>query len=96
MSEVQGTVENTEKETVKRVSDKDFIRAWQTSNSVAEVVEKTGIKTAGQRAIKLRKRLAAQGVELKKMPRGGGLRITPEKDAELAAFLTELNGESDE
>ena len=42
-------------ETRTRVKDPEFIRAWQSSNSVAEVVKKTGIKTAGQRAIKFAK-----------------------------------------
>lgn len=83
----EGTAEV--KETVKRVKDGDFMRAWQTSNSVAEVVEKTGIKTAGQRAMRLRKR----GIALKHMPKGGGAKITPEKTEALKAELEKINAE---
>jgi len=52
-----------------RVSQAEFIRVWDTSNSVAEVAEITGLapSSAQQRAGKYR----TQGIPLKKMARGG-------------------------
>jgi len=59
---------NTEKPKRSYVSDEDFVRAWESSNSVTEVVEKLGyttVNTASHRA----KRLRDRGVNLKKFDR---------------------------
>ncbi len=85
-----GSAEGTvKKEVRKRVKDIDFMRAWQTSDSVAEVVTATGITTAGQRAMKLRKR----GYKLKHMPKGSGVRLTEESEAALLVEFNALNAE---
>lgn len=54
------------------VSPEEFVRAWQTSKSVIEVGEKTGIdlRAARQRASMYRK----QGVPLQRFPGGRGVK----------------------
>jgi len=57
----------------ERVEAREFISAWQTSESVSEVAEKTGLQEGScqTRAAKYR----TQGIQLKHMPRGGGSRL---------------------
>jgi hypothetical protein len=60
----------TQKKSTKTCSHEDFVRAWQTSDSAAEVARKLGIErsAASSRACYMRKR----GVPLKLQKRTGG------------------------
>lgn len=79
----------------------EFIKAWQTSNSVDEVAEKLGLKKASvqARASKYRSGVVAEDGEtfiikpiaLKRMPRGGGSRLDADAANQLIAELG--NGE---
>ena len=77
------------KTTKKHVSMEAFMTAWERSNSVAEVSEKTGIKTAS--VIARGSQYRAKGLDLKHFPRGGGARLNIE-DAK--ALLAKLRAEN--
>jgi len=76
----------------------DFIAAWESSQSVKEVCEKTGLKETSvqARASKYRSaeidedgEVTRQAIPLKTMPRGGGARLQVDK---ATAYLAELRG----
>lgn len=73
-----------------RVGGESFITAWESSNSVAEVAEKTGIKVTSimARASKYR----SQGIALKNMPRGGGAKLNVGAMQELLVKLRNTTG----
>ena len=68
-----------------RVGMEIFVKAWQTSNTVAEVATKTGLKTPSvmARASKYR----SLGIGLKNMKRGGGVKLDVDAAKALAASL---------
>ncbi len=70
-----------------RISNEDFIRIWQASGSVTEVMKAAGYDRplqAASRAGYMRKK----GIPLKKMPRtGGGAKIEYSNLASLAKEL---------
>jgi len=83
-----------------RVSMVDFIKAWQSSDSVKEVADKTGLAEGSvqARASKYRSaefndkgEVTRPAIPLKTMPRGGGARL--QVDAAMA-LLAELNGQT--
>ncbi len=85
---VEGAVEAGAKaEREPRVPLTTFIQAWESSDSVAQVAEKTGLKqnSVQARASKYR----SQGIPLKEMPRGGGAKLDI---AEAQALLAKLRG----
>lgn len=94
MSENQTPQTDVQSDTDSGVSVRNdmqtFVRAWETSNSVAEAAEKLGItkQSAGQRASNYRTK---HGIPLKEMPRGGGSRINTDEANQL---LAELRGVS--
>lgn len=69
-----------------------FVRAWETSKSIQEVKDKTGLEIASieQRATKYRTGDAESGrlpIPLKNFPRGGGSRLDVNEAYELLAEL---------
>ena len=74
----------------KRITPETFVTTWQTSNSVDEFCERTGMKrnSATVRASYYRKK----GVALKKMNRGGGSGRKP-LDVELLNQLISASSE---
>ncbi len=61
----------TEQKKRTRVSDQDFIAAWNAGTNAQEVADALGLERASvvQRACSLRKELAAFGITVKKFPR---------------------------
>ena len=53
----------------KKLTPEEFVKVWQTSESIREVCDKTGLTNGGanSRALLYRK----NGVPLKRFPRGG-------------------------
>ena len=68
---------------------KEFIGAWEGSNSVQEAADKLGItkESAGQRASAYR----GKDIKLKKMPRGGAKLDISEAQSYLADLQSESN-----
>ena len=74
-----------------RVDGETFVTAWESSNSVKEVSEKTGIKLTSimARASKYR----SEGIALKNMPRGGGAKLNVQAMKDLLVKLRNTSGE---
>lgn len=92
-TDVQNEAEATSETGVRtRSSMEDFVKAWETSESVAEAADKLGItkQSAGQRASTYRNK---HGIPLKIMPRGGGSRINVKAANDLIA---QLRGDSEQ
>lgn len=85
------TVATVEAKREPRVQLAEFLTAWEGSNSVAEVAEKTGLKETSVQARASKYR--GQGIPLKEMPRGGGAKLNI---AEAQALLAKLRGVSTE
>lgn len=86
----------------KKISMVEFITAWEGSNSVAEVADKTGLKITSvqARASKYRSpeldedgEVKRPAIPLKNMPRGGGAKLNTDEALTLIAQLrgVELN-----
>ena len=80
----------------------DFIEAWQSSESIAEVAEKTGLKEGSiqARASKYRSpeinekgEVTRVAIPLKTMPRGGGARLQVNAALELLAKMRGMTPE---
>ena len=71
MSDEMSAESATEPKKRTRVSDQDFITAWNVGNNAQEVADALDLERASvvQRACSLRKELAAFNITLKKFPR---------------------------
>jgi len=79
------------KERAERVDFETYMRAWQSSSSVAEVASKTGLTkdSCSTRASGYRKK----GIALKSFPKGGGAKLDI---AACQALLATLNAEAEQ
>lgn len=71
----------------KRVQMQEFMTAWESSESVAGVAEKTGLKETSVQARASKYR--SLGIPLKEMTRGGGPKLDV---AQAQALLAKLRG----
>jgi hypothetical protein len=78
------------KKRVYGVSNESFVRTWQLSNSVDEVIERTRLKRSG--VFSRKAFLKKHGVNLKTMPRRPGMKSQLDVDA-LNRLIGEIEGE---
>lgn len=84
-SNVSGAVETAKPEREARVSLEQFVKAWESSDSVAQVAAKTKLKATSVQARASKYR--GLGIPLKEMPRGGGAKLNVNEAQELLAKL---------